>query len=105
MREKYLPMLSFEVGDGRSIFLWHNQWHPRGPLLKFYGPTILYGSGTSTNAKLSTMIYNGYWKWPAARSRNHADMRSLLPNIAPNGVSDTIKWLGNFSYAFQSNKT
>lgn len=58
-RDTFLPMIAFEVGDGKYIFLWHNPWHPKGPLLRHYGMAILYGSGSLMNAKLSTMIHHG----------------------------------------------
>lgn len=71
LRDKFCPLLLFAVGDGKRIFVWHDPWHPKGPLLKHFGPGVLYGSGSSINAKLSSMIHNGVWKWPAARSRSH----------------------------------
>ncbi len=26
-------LLSYEVGDGRNIFLWHDSWHPNGGII------------------------------------------------------------------------
>lgn len=69
-----------------------------GPLLKHYGTGVLYGSGSSLNAKLSSMIYMGVWKWPAARTRCHMDLQSFLPNIIPTGGSDTALWLSKDSF-------
>jgi hypothetical protein len=56
------------VGDGSKFFLWLDVWHPNGCLLDNYGHRVVYYAGSSVNAKLSTIIRNGDWYWPGARS-------------------------------------
>lgn len=104
-KDIFLPMLSFVVGDGKHIFLRHDPWHPRGPLLKCYGAAVLYGLGSSTNAKLSTMIQNGHWRWHVARSDCHKYLQSFLPSIIPTGEADEVIWLVSASRTFQTSST
>lgn len=47
--------------------MWNN-WHPYGPLINAYAPRIMYDSGPPLNVKISAVIANGDWFWPAARS-------------------------------------
>lgn len=93
IRDKFLPLLSFVVGDGKSIFAWHDPWHHRGALLRHYGDAVIYGSRSSFNAKLSNMIHIGAWSWPVPRSHIHIDLQSFLPHITPTGGVDTTLWL------------
>jgi len=83
--------LSFKVGDGRQIFLWLDVWHPDGCLLDRYGPRVIYDAGSSVNAKLSTIIRNGDWYWPFARSDNIVELQSKLPEVVI-GDNDQPVW-------------
>lgn len=85
-------MLKFTVGNGQDIFLWHDPLHPGGPLLNYYGSEVLYGSGSSLNAKLSSMISNGHWNWPSARSNSHKDILSPLKMLSLLDA-DIVLWL------------
>jgi hypothetical protein len=44
--------LSFKVGDGRSIFLWLDKWHPNSCLLDKYGHRAVRDVGSTIGAKL-----------------------------------------------------
>lgn len=70
-------MIKFEVGNEQNMFLWHDTWHSKGPLLLAYGPTILFGSGLSVDAKFNSVIQNGQWIWPVARTKNQMELQSL----------------------------
>jgi hypothetical protein len=69
------------VGDGCKIFLWLDVWHPDGCLLDNYGHRVVYDAGSSIGAKLSTIIRNGDWFWPAARPDHLVDLQSKLPEV------------------------
>ena len=34
--------IHFKLGSGDSIFLWHDSWHPLGPMFEKFGPRALY---------------------------------------------------------------
>jgi hypothetical protein len=51
--------LRFEVGDGKTIHLWLDCWHPAGILLDIYGYRAVYDAHSSVEAKLSFVIHNG----------------------------------------------
>jgi hypothetical protein len=71
-------ILKFKVGNGSRIFMWLDVWHPDGCLLDKYGPRTVYEVGNSLDAKLSTIICNGEWYWPHARSDRIVDLQSKL---------------------------
>ena len=50
LRNEARQFLSHEVGDGHSIFLWHDRWHPNGVLHQVNGHRILY------DAKVNSML-------------------------------------------------
>jgi hypothetical protein len=59
--------LKFEVGDGHGIHLWHEYWHPCGPLLESFSFRVIYDSQSSIDAKVASVLKNGNWHWKPAR--------------------------------------
>jgi len=72
--------LSFKVGDGRKIFLWYDVWHPEGCLFDKYGYRMIYDAGSAIGPKVSSIIQEGAWYWPSARSDSlvHVNWKVLL---------------------------
>jgi hypothetical protein len=62
--------LKFEVGPGHSIHLWHENWHPLGPLHEKFGLGIIYDSQSISEARVSSVIKNGEWFWKPAQSED-----------------------------------
>jgi hypothetical protein len=83
--------IRFQVRDERSIFLWHDHWHPLRYLLDKFGFRVVYDSGLSMDAKLSSIILNGDWYWLGARSKALVDIQCLFLEI-PLAGSDSPIW-------------
>lgn len=82
LRDVAKKFLSFKVGDGSKIFLWYDVWQPTGCLLDKYGFRIVYDAGCSIGPKLSSIIRDGEWYWPSARSHKLVEIQSRLPEVA-----------------------
>ncbi|XP_062162012.1 uncharacterized mitochondrial protein AtMg00310-like [Alnus glutinosa] len=91
LREVAKRFLKFKVGDGNRIFLWLDDWQLDGCLLDKYGYRVVYDAGSSIDAKLSTIICNGEWYWPYARSDRIDDIQSKLLEVEI-GNSDFPIW-------------
>lgn len=62
--------IHFKVGDGKSIHLWWDWWHPHRNLHeKKYGYIIVYEAGNKANAMLKTVLKNKDMCWPPAKVR------------------------------------
>uniref|UniRef100_A0A2N9HTC6 Reverse transcriptase domain-containing protein n=1 Tax=Fagus sylvatica TaxID=28930 RepID=A0A2N9HTC6_FAGSY len=95
-------LISYEVGDGNNIFLWHDKWHPNGVLLEEYGHRIIYDAASTFNAKVSSVLRNKEWVWRPARSENLVEIQSKLSQIQIMDYDGTIWYInasGNFSCA------
>jgi hypothetical protein len=68
--------LSFEVGDGNSIQMWLDNWHPAGILFEKYGYRVVY------DALFSTVISNGGWCWKPAKSDDLVEKQGRLPEVS-----------------------
>ncbi len=79
------------MGDGSRIFLWLDVWHPDGCLLDKYGHRAVHNTGSSVGVKLSSIIGNGDWFWPYARSDILVELQSKLPEVAI-GENDLLVW-------------
>ena len=39
-----MSFVNFEVWDGKTIFLWHDSWHPLGTLSLEIGYSVIYAA-------------------------------------------------------------
>lgn len=86
-------MIKNKGGDGTRIFIWHDNWHPRGPLLQVYGTGGLLRLGLNTDAKLSLVIEATNLNWPLTRSLVLLEIHSLLQCVlSPTGLTDETQW-------------
>jgi hypothetical protein len=99
LRSEARRLLSFVVGDGSNIFLWHDSWHPNGVLYQEYGHMIVYDAASSINAKVSSVLHNHEWCWRPARSEILVDIQSKL-SLVQLGDSNKAIWLLNSSGKF-----
>lgn len=89
-------VLFIQVGIGQKIFLWHDTWHPKGPLLMIYGPRILIGTGLTIDTKLHFVIHNSQGKWPGARTQT-----LIYGVLSPTVGEYRIIWLSSKSEKFK----
>jgi hypothetical protein len=80
--------IQYQVKDGSKIFLWYDHWHPARYLLDKYGFQVVYDSGFSKEAKLSSILLEGDWFWRSTRSKDLVAIQSKLPEIT---IGDTDK--------------
>jgi hypothetical protein len=84
-------LLSFKVGTGHNISLWFDAWHPDGRLIDTYGFWAVYDSGLSLNACVSTVLHEGSWNWPPARSDDLVAIQVRLSDVKI-GEADVAVW-------------
>lgn len=63
LREDAKPLIGYVVGNDENMYLWYDNWHPKGPFLDRYGARIMYDFGLPNKAKVKEIISNGGWKW------------------------------------------
>ncbi|KAL0293831.1 UNVERIFIED_CONTAM: Retrovirus-related Pol polyprotein from type-2 retrotransposable element R2DM [Sesamum radiatum] len=92
LRDALRPHVHYQIGDGTSFSLWHDPWHPRGPLL----PQFSFGGPRHTalppTAPLSAVISEDTWSWPHITDMESIDITHDLPAI--HGGRDRIQWTG-----------
>ena len=47
-----MSFIKFEAWDGKTIFLWHDNWHPIGTLSLEFGYRVIYDAASKPEAKL-----------------------------------------------------
>jgi hypothetical protein len=91
LRLEARDLLTHEVGDGSTIFLWHDRWHPNGVLYQTYGHRVVYDAASNLHAKVSSVIHNKEWCWCPARSEDMVDIQRKLSLIQIK-ESDKVVW-------------
>ncbi|KAL2248016.1 UNVERIFIED_CONTAM: hypothetical protein Sindi_2653900 [Sesamum indicum] len=83
------PMVDYQIGDGRTFYLWQDPWHYLGPLSVTFprGPRLLR---IEESARLSTVISEGEWQWPPITDFECLEITHGLPTI--HGGEDRIIW-------------
>lgn len=99
-------MIRYTVGNGQHVFLWHDNWHPKGSLLFANGPRLVITSGLHIKDKLSAVIVGLEWHWPHARSDDFLKLWSLLCGvISPQDSDDVAQWVPSVTQVFHTGAT
>lgn len=59
-------------------------------VLSFCPSNVIFGSDIPLSAKLSTVIRNGIWAWPPARSTTMLDIQASLSQVLPSTLPDSF---------------
>ena len=62
-----MSFIKFEVGDGKTIFLWHDNWHPIGTLSLEFGYRVIYDAASKPEAKVESVLRDKVWIWKPAK--------------------------------------
>jgi hypothetical protein len=100
LRNVAKQFIKFKVGDGSSIFLCHDMWHPVDCLLDRYGHRVMYDASLSIGPKLS-IIRRDDWFWPHARSEAIVEIQSRLHEVEL-GEADQPVWDSRSSKFFSA---
>jgi hypothetical protein len=84
-----------QVGNGASIFLWHDKWWGPNPLSNFIPREAVDQAGLSQSMKVNEMVFNGQWTWPDNWCNDYSILLTI-PNITLNSNSvDKYLWSTN----------
>ncbi|KAK9275845.1 hypothetical protein L1049_023118 [Liquidambar formosana] len=84
IRSKVRPLFKHVIGNGEVTFLWHDNWHPLGPLLPRFGTGVIYDAAIPLDAKVSYIIVANAWNWPLSSTGELMILQSSIPpNLSP----------------------
>ncbi|KAK4382266.1 hypothetical protein Sango_2888400 [Sesamum angolense] len=94
LEENALTLTFFDVAyslscwEGDSVSLWHDPWHPLGPLISRF-PRGSQMTRTGLLDKLSVVVKDGQWNWPLITDIACLEITHMLPPIldGPNRIS------------------
>ena len=87
------------IGNGQATYVWHDNWHPRGPLKDRYGSRIVYDLGLHHLAKVCEIWDGTKWRWPMTNSWVLMDMKDSI-DFDPKEGEDVVVWKPNASGKF-----
>ncbi|KAL0288866.1 UNVERIFIED_CONTAM: hypothetical protein Sangu_2639000 [Sesamum angustifolium] len=95
LRHSLISHINYRVGSGDSLSLWHDPWHPLGPLISRFprGPQM---TRTGLIDKLSVVIKDGQWNWPLITDIACLEITHMLPPIFEG--PDRISWKSKDGY-------
>ena len=56
LRDEAKHFVSFDVGNGKNIYLWFDAWHPDGVLYEKYGHRVIDDAHRKLEARLESII-------------------------------------------------
>ena len=94
LRPLLRPHIKHIIGDGRSTWLWLDNWLPFGPIQSLMGDRVIYDSGLSRNAKVCAIIHSNNWRWPVSNSPELLTLKaSIPPQFHPDdSKDDAVLW-------------
>ncbi|KAJ9535362.1 hypothetical protein OSB04_un001524 [Centaurea solstitialis] len=105
IREGFRENLVHSIGNGRSVFLWFDNWHPLGPLCQFISKRDLYEAKVDVKLKISDIVCDGIWLWPVDLWNKFGGLLQLFQPALKENVRDKVMWksqsgsVGDFSVA------
>ncbi|PWA72038.1 reverse transcriptase domain, Reverse transcriptase zinc-binding domain protein [Artemisia annua] len=92
VRDKIRSYVKYLIGDGKSVFMWHDNWSNLGPLNSIVHKRTLYEARMGTNDKVNDLISNGEWMWPNEWNSNFPQLQQLnVPMISDS--RDRAMWM------------
>ncbi|GJT52365.1 65-kDa microtubule-associated protein 8 [Tanacetum coccineum] len=80
------------IGDGKSMFAWHDKWCSHGPLSSFIPIKSIYDARFKGNEKVSEVIMNGGWDWPIEWAKKYLVLHPIdVPLLS--GINDYVRWI------------
>ena len=94
MRDRIRPFIYHNIGDGTDTMLWFDNWLPMGPILSNFEERVIYDSGLSRHARVSSIIQNGTWRWLVANSPYLLILKQAIPSsmVPQPSISDEVVW-------------
>ncbi|GKV09536.1 hypothetical protein SLEP1_g21022 [Rubroshorea leprosula] len=107
LRQQARKLIKHIPGDGKDIYLWHDNWHPSGPLVENFGARIVQDSGFSSQAKLEVVVNGNFWKRPPTHSPQLLDIQiALCDRLYPKKRDkDTVIWIPSTSRTYTTGRT
>ncbi|GJW20329.1 Myb-related protein 2-like protein [Tanacetum coccineum] len=92
IKDKIKPYVLFKVGNGKSIYVWHDKWCDVGPLDKFIQVRDIYDARMSNLDCLADAISDGRWKWADEWSKRYPMLNQIVvPSLSMD--EDRAQWL------------
>ena len=93
LRSMARGLVKHNVGNGKNTYLWHDNWHPLGPLLERFGSKILYDTALPNNALIADIIHESNWDMPTAIMLELNAIEAVMSEVpTPNDERDTLTW-------------
>ena len=93
LRQFTRPFIKSIIGDGSGTFLWHDNWHPLGPLHPLYGDRVIYDAASNHKALVADFITENGWRWPSTITVELLEIRNAeLPGIRLD-TTDEVVWV------------
>ncbi|KAF5178557.1 hypothetical protein FRX31_031856 [Thalictrum thalictroides] len=95
-----------QIGDGSTIKLWQDPWHPLGILKEAFLETLRYNLVCSYEATVSNIIHEGAWQIPENARSHFPYIATMAENdVEIGGDSDHVVWTPSLSGTFRLKET
>ncbi|GKE73265.1 hypothetical protein Tco_1535306 [Tanacetum coccineum] len=64
LRDKVRKHIWWKLGNGKTVYAWHDKWCSVGPLSDFISTREIYDARLSNNCAVADIVQDGSWVWP-----------------------------------------
>lgn len=90
LRANFRAFIQHSVGNGMSVFFWHDNWAGVGPFLVFFSSKEIARMGFSGKEKVADSIVDGQWRWPVEVLSKFPSLRLEGPSLFENDQDITL---------------
>ncbi|GKC96784.1 hypothetical protein Tco_1162226, partial [Tanacetum coccineum] len=92
LRDKMRNHIVSKIGDGASVFLWHDKWWGPDPITKFIPLEVIRNVGFDTKMKLKEMVNDGKWRWLKEWNNAYQNIATIPVPEFDEKKQDTYLW-------------
>ncbi|GKB28741.1 RNA-directed DNA polymerase, eukaryota, reverse transcriptase zinc-binding domain protein [Tanacetum coccineum] len=92
LRNKMKPFVTYKIGNGNKISLWHDKWCNIGPISNIIPKRLMFEARFKGNETVKDGIANGRWDWLEEWELSYPILKQItFPQLTNN--EDKVLWL------------
>ncbi|GJX00245.1 RNA-directed DNA polymerase, eukaryota, reverse transcriptase zinc-binding domain protein [Tanacetum coccineum] len=80
---KALLHFKYEIGDGKKIYMWFDNWSGLGPLINYISNRSLYDERIKRTCHVADLVGSNSWNWPAEYENVNCYSLPVLKEFCP----------------------
>ncbi|GJW74463.1 RNA-directed DNA polymerase, eukaryota, reverse transcriptase zinc-binding domain protein [Tanacetum coccineum] len=83
----------YEIGDGKKIYMWFDNWSGSGPLINYISNRSLYDERIKRTCHVADLVGSNSWNWPDEWYATYPFIQNLTVPLINTNKEDKVSWI------------